>query len=116
MAIATQPRRQLVDGSDGDVLARIPSEAQFADGDYIPAQDLAVIAGGLIDRHSRFGILANAHIDFLWKAKGGASAGKARWGAAVKLSGLAKHYSGEAFVVWIAADHARDNGLTAWQL
>lgn len=117
--MVTVEQRELVNGGDPDGPIRVPSARDFdlMGADFIEAPTVRQIASLLIARHD--GTLAGAAeaaITYLWKRSGGATQGKATLGMCVKLSGLAKHGVGGDFVIWIAADHCRDLGLTAWQL
>jgi hypothetical protein len=91
----------------------IPSDESFEeDEDFKADAGLVALATELIERHpGKFGFLRNIEVKFLWKRAGGRSQGKARLGYCAKTSGLAKHYAGADFVVWLAADAARDYGL-----
>jgi hypothetical protein len=92
---------------------RIPADAEFEDDEEFKAdRALAALAVELIERHpGKFGFLRNVEVKFLWKRNGGRSQGKARLGYCAKTSGLARHYAGADFVIWLAADTARDCGL-----
>lgn len=119
MALATASRsRVLVDGTPGDVLALIPSEAEFEDFDaeFLAAPALKAVAHQLMAHHARLSMHQECDLDVLWRQKGGQSQGSPVWAKTTKLSGLAKHYSGQQFVIWVAADHAREQRLSAWQL
>jgi hypothetical protein len=88
----------------------IPSDAEFEDDQEFKADHaLAALASELEARHpGKFGFLRNVEVAYLWKRNGGRAQGKARVGQCSKTSGLAKHYSGAEFVVWLAADATRD--------
>jgi hypothetical protein len=92
---------------------RIPADAEYEDDEEFKADDaLAATATELIERHpGKFGFLRNIGVKFLWKRNGGRSQGRARVGQCARTSGLAKHYSGAEFVVWLAADTTRDLGF-----
>ena len=53
---------------------------------------------------------------FLWKDKGGTSAGKMKLGACQKPSGLLSFFSGTDFVIWIALDNCKALRLTNRQM
>lgn len=95
-----------------------PSEAKFEDEDVEFIRDPALdqIKNRLIAELPEFGVLQRCNVDILWKAKGGQSGGKLTFGKCQKLSGLALWYSGETFVIWIAADHVRDHAFNQYQL
>lgn len=95
----------------------IPSADVFGDDDFAVAPDLEDLAGGLIDRHpEQFGHLAALELAFLWKAKGGVSKGKATLGKCQKPSGLLAFFAGKDWIVWLAADTARDARMTDRQI
>jgi hypothetical protein len=87
-----------------------PADGAFEDDEEFKADHaLAAAAVELIERHpGKFGFLRNIEVKFLWKRNGGRSQGRARVGQCARTSGLAKHYSGAEFVVWLAADTTRD--------
>lgn len=93
-----------------------PAEEDFEDDDFLAAPDLDRLKNQLVVQWPEFAQLRYADIDILWRAKGGSSGGKATMGKCAKMSGLAKHYSGETFVIWIAADHVRDYALSQRQI
>jgi len=93
-----------------------PTEQEFADIDYVRTHDLDDVKNRLIAGWPEFGTLQQCNIDILWKKSGGQSGGKLTFGKCTKMSGLAQYYSGETFVIWIAADHVRDHEFTQLQL
>ncbi|MFT4038348.1 MAG: putative metallopeptidase [Thermomicrobiales bacterium] len=93
-----------------------PAEEEFEGDDFLSAPDLDRLKNQLIVQWPEFGNLRHASIDILWKAKGGNSGGKLTFGKCSKMSGLAKHYSGETFVIWLAADHVREYQLSQRQI
>lgn len=95
----------------------IPRESAFA-GDYRPAPELERIALRLIATDRRFGFLADwtASFSFLWKRKGGQSGGVAMLGKCQALGGVARHYAGKSYLIWLAADHCRGLRFTARQV
>lgn len=125
--------RRLVTGGNPDALAGPPTEEDFvprawldADArrtpeddaaphdDYRPAPDVQHVAETLIAKHHRFRHLRDVRLDYRWKRRGGATAGKATLGKCVKASGLVKDYTDATWIVWLAADHAL--ALDAFQL
>jgi hypothetical protein len=87
-----------------------PHDAWY-DGD-----DIARIANLLIDKHRRFRHLRRMQIAYRWKFAGGATNGKDTLGKCVKLSGVTKIYTGDVFLIWLAADHANYHQLTHYQM
>lgn len=92
---------------------RPPEATSFVDEsgqgvDYLAARELEILAADLISRHpEHIGHLAAVEIAFLWRAEGGKTAGKLTLGKCTKSSGLVKHFTDTAFVIWLAADHVR---------
>lgn len=94
-----------------------PPDGEFTGGDdFLAAPVLETIGGSLIATCEELSILQAANITFRWKRRGGKSGGRAVWGRCTKAAGLVKHFSGSEFVIWVAADHARENRLTNRQL
>lgn len=93
-----------------------PSEAAIDGLEFIDAPELARLADDLIERHNRFTAHNGLRIAYLWKAKGGKSNGSVTLGKCQKPSGLLAYYSDVDFVIWIAADHAREMMLTPKQI
>ena len=101
--------------------ALIPSDESFIDKydqatDFQPVSEkLRNLVDDLINEHKLSA--RNVQLSVMWKRRGGKVAGQAVWGKTVKLSGLAKHFSGgDEFVIWIAADTLRDARVTNYQL
>ncbi len=109
-----------------------PAGAAFVgpDGEtieFLPAPDLSRGAVTLRERHPEdLAHLDGLTIEYVWKAAGGKSGGKAVLGKCTKLAGLARYLSGALdgaldgepvdFVVWLAADHLAlrsDRGIEA---
>ena len=93
-----------------------PDESFPIDDDYLPSKELTTIGDALVARWPELQFLEEVYVTYLWKRKGGKSKGKAVLGTCVKPAGLVKHFGQCQFVVWIAADHVRDMGLTNLQL
>lgn len=91
--------------------------------EFLPAPDLSRGAVKLRERHPEdLAHLDGLTIEYVWKAAGGKSGGKAVLGKTTKLAGLARYLSGALdgepvdFVVWLAADHLAlrsDRGIEA---
>lgn len=105
-AVSTDPARKVFP----------PTEAEFETTDFIRTHDLDDIKNRLIATWPEFASLQQCNIDILWKRSGGSGGGKLHFGKCSKMSGLAAYYSGETFVIWIAADHVRDHEFTQLQL
>lgn len=98
-------------------IAFIPPERMFTgDDEYLTAPTLDTIGDRLIKTCSEFRHLGKAEVAFLWKKSGGKKKGKATLGQCNKPSGLLAHYYTGTFIIWIAADHAREARLTNFQL
>lgn len=91
-------------------VVRPPQDAEF-DGDFITSQDIGGLAKTLIARHPQLAYLEGARVIYVWKRRGGKSGGNRTLGKCQKPAGLLRHFSGADYVVWIAADHARDLGF-----
>lgn len=129
---ADQPRRT-VTGAPPNDFCNAPTERAFinrawlaAGGDpnsehaphdaWYDGDDIGRIANLLIDKHRRFRHLGKRMIAYRWKYQGGATNGKDTLGKCVKLSGVTKIYTGDVFLIWVAADHATWHKLTNYQL
>lgn len=94
----------------------VPAESEFGDKDFLPADDLEVLASDLIDRHTTFSHFPGLTIHYRWKKKGGKKSGAAVYGKCVKPSGLLADYSDADFVIWLAADYVRDAEFSQRQI
>jgi len=106
-----------------DEIYPTPADYEFVDDetgrawDYMRAPDLAGIAADVLQEQTA--LLQPAldfSIQFLWKRTGGESGGNAVLGRCVKFSGLSAFFANDEFLIWVAADHARDYGLTRHQV
>lgn len=97
---------------------RVPTDEDFkanAD-DFLDARGAAVIGEQLVAECNEFAFLQDAKIRYLWKREGGESHGRATLGKCQKPSGLLRHFALADFVIWLAADHARERHITHRQL
>lgn len=96
------------------VPVRVPSEADFGDGeDFLDDPLLDVVGAYPALRHIEdHGISVRA----LWKRKGGKSHGSLTYAKCVKPSGLLAHFCKVDFVIWVAADNVELEGWTTVQL
>lgn len=100
----------------------IPTDADFPTDDsdrqaeYLPANDIADIGARLIATCEELAHLHTATINYVWKREGGKSGGKCVLGKCTALSGYARFLSEADFLIWLAADHAREFGMTTAQL
>lgn len=92
----------------------VPTDAALG-GEYTLAPDLEKLARALIREHGHR-VAAECQITYLWRKKGGAAKGKPTLGACSKPSGLLRHFAGVDFVIWLAADHLRDDRATVRQV
>ncbi len=121
MTTTTKSKRQLLTSGEPEALYPVPELPAAAD--FVDAPDLKRIGWAIIaaDRIRLPQIDApglptrDVRLTFLWKAKGGASAGRATFGKAVKLSGLNRYFGDADIVIWLAADYCRGYA-TAWQI
>ena len=75
------------------------------------------LAQFVCDKHNDLlGHVGDYQIEYLWKKKGGKRLGANRMGACGKPSGLLKHYAATDFVIWLAADHLREENYTQDQI
>jgi hypothetical protein len=110
-------QRHLITGGDPDERYPVPSKGALEGVDFAPAADLEKIADALISSDlAKFGHLRDVTVIYLWKASGGKSAGKLVLGKCQKASGLVAHFSEADWVIWLAADHCRDLGMSRWQV
>lgn len=93
-----------------------PPDSSFGDDDFQKAPELEKIGDGLRTRYEEFAILEKADIEFRWKRAGGKSHGKLTFGKCVKTSGALRHFARCDFLIWVAADHVREEGFTNLQL
>lgn len=95
----------------------VPTKGQFGGQEFLPADDLRVIAREVVEQHpDTFGFLTPYETCFLWRAKGGASGGLATLGKTTKASGLVRYFGEQDLVIWLAADHCRDMALSRHQI
>lgn len=89
----------------------VPKDVDFAVGQtFMQTEQLAERGNYLIGQH--FPDLAGVKIDYRWKKRGGQTKGKLTFGMAVKPGALLAHYTDALFVIWLAADHVRENHWT----
>lgn len=122
MIVTTTPR-VLVTGDDPEARYPAPQDADFETserpGDWLFAGDIERIALALIEHRERFAFLVGNQAPtllFRWKRSGGEAGGRITLGTCKKTSGLLAYETGADFVIWLAADHCRDYGLTNWQV
>ena len=97
----------------------VPAESQFGDDSFLEAPDLHEVARRLTgDPDLKAHLRAAGHwdISFLWKKEGGAKNGKAILGKCVKVTGVLTAFTGSQFVIYLAANHARDHQLSERQV
>lgn len=83
-----------------------PAELDFGEGDFLESGPIERIGERLI--HDRFPDLSQFKIAFLWKKRGGARRGQARFGSTQMPTGLLAFYCEYTFVIWLAADTFRE--------
>lgn len=84
--------------------------------DFLPADDVRRLAERLIEQNESFRHLRDMRLEYRWKREGGKSKGKATLGKCIKATGLLRHFTQFDFVIWLAADHARDAFMTYRQV
>jgi len=76
--------------------------------DFMEPLALQELVGEVMVRHGdKFDQLQPLRIRFLWKRKGGKSAGGDTLSKTAKVGGVARFWGGCEVVVWFAADHCR---------
>jgi len=114
---APDRKRELVTGGDPDARYPAPSENTMEGVEFAQAADLEEIGQALIYAHrATFSHLDSLTVTYLWRAKGGKSAGKPVLGKCQKPAGLLAYFANTSWVIALAADHARDFGLSRWQV
>lgn len=100
-----------------------PADGDFEDAptgrvfEYMRAPDLTEIGYEVLgDYADHLQPALDFSIEFMWKRKGGESGGNSVLGRCVKVGGLAGFYADHQFLIWVAADHARDFRLTRHQV
>ncbi len=101
------------------VPVRVPSEADFAEGDDF--LDDGLLDRLLLDVIGRYSALAHIEqhgisVRALWKRKGGKSQGRMTYARCVKPSGLLAHFCRVDFVIWVAADNVELESWTTVQI
>ncbi len=108
-------KRELAIGEDPDRQYPVPGQ-ELIDGDYAEAADLRHI-GQALENAGAIKLPEGTTVAYLWKAKGGKSAGRECWGKCVKLSGLTAYFGQDKdFVVWLAADYCYEAALSWLQI
>lgn len=108
-------------GGDPDAACVVPQDLEFGADEYhgtgfVQSQDLAHVGEMLIKTCPEFAHLAGIDVLYFWQRKGGMDNGQIALGRCKKTSGLMRLISGAEFLVTVSADHARERGLTNWQL
>lgn len=90
-----------------------PTNDDFKGSDFCPAEGLTELAYGLVAKYDELNFIARYKLGVLWKRKGGQSKGRDTLGKCVKPTGLTAFFAGLDWVIWVAADHVRENDLDA---
>lgn len=104
---------RLCDVSDDTRPARVPADDAFDATGFCAAPEIERIGEEL---RRRYEMPLTVSVAYRWKRKGGKKNGNETWGMCSLLSGVSKHFAGVEYLIWIAADHARENALTRRQL
>jgi hypothetical protein len=84
---------------------------------YQAGTELRAMAERLIEKHgATFSHLTPLKVDYLWRRKGGKRRGKPNISDCGRPGGLLAYYSQADFVIWIAANHVRELGLSPLQV
>jgi hypothetical protein len=92
----------------------VPSESAFHGKEFIVnPSDLRTVARDLIDACEEFWHLRGAEIEYAWKRKGGMSGGATLYHGHKRSDTHAVAHGAREFLIWIAADIAREQPFTA---
>ena len=108
--VTKTPARELATGGDPETRFVVPEVYS----DFAPAPDIEYIANYLIP--AKLHDFPECSVTYLWKRKGGAKNGKGALGKCIKGSGLTGYFAGTDYIIWLAADHVKNNGFTAYQV
>lgn len=94
----------------------IPADDDFENGDWLPAKDLEGIADRLIETKPDLAHLYDFQTVYFWKRTGGRKDGRAHIGQCSRVTGRMKAVApGADYMIWLAADHCREMGMTVYQ-
>lgn len=101
----------IVNGNDLPLV--IPDEREFDDKgmDFLTDAGLESIGRELIQERPDLAHLLVSGIAYLWKKKGGKRRQHLILGQVTQASGLVRFYSEQDFIVWLAADHLREQAV-----
>jgi len=94
---------------------RPPADDHFS-GDFMQSEALCELAAEIIEKYEELAFVGEYSYEVVWKRTGGQKGRKAVLGKCTVPTGLTRFYSNEDWVIWIAADHARDCQLNARQI
>ena len=92
-----------------------PADSTFV-GDFQPAEALTALAQELCGRHDELTFILDWRLEVLWKRNGGRKGGGAVMGKCLLPSGIAKFYSHQDWVIWLAADWVREMEFNSEQV
>jgi hypothetical protein len=103
------------------IAAAIPAPSDFVNAsggkqEYMPAQEIADLAGDLIERFSELSELATFEFTYLWKREGGKKKGDVVLGNLSTTSGFVRYFTEADFILWMAADHLYKYQLSDQQI
>ena len=84
-----------------------PADSTFA-GEFQHSEALTELAEELCGRYDELTFILDWRIEVLWKRNGGRKGGGAVMGKCLLPSGIAKFYSKQDWVIWLAADWVRE--------
>jgi len=99
-----------------DAVFPVPFEAAFFTAAYMEAPELARLASAVISKWPEFDGVDDISIRYVWRKKGATKANKAVLGHCYKESGRSQFFGECDYTIEIAADHAREVGLTYRQM
>lgn len=115
-----QKRKSILVDARAEDKFEVPGDSQFYiekdEVEFIKDDRLTELGNALIAERGCFHDLQSRKIVFLWKRQGGKTKGKVTLGKCQKPSGILAYFAASDFIIWVAADHARENQLTNWQM
>lgn len=102
--------------ASGNYSSIIPSAVEFEGADFLESDALKELGDGLTAQWPELQFLEGYTIRYLWKADGGKKGGNPTLGKCILSSGLVEFFGLATWVVWLAADWAREFEFTDEQV
>jgi len=93
-----------------------PEDFDREESDYLAAEDLEIIASRLIAERDQVRFAGKFRILYRWRREAPVTRGNVTMGACNRTTGLLAHFAEADYVIWLAADAARDYKLTPSQV